>query len=101
MEQSLTGDSLFSEAEKIGIDVREDTGAGLTFNFFEDDVTANPVANLESGSSVNAVSVEHSSLPLAEDDAGDEPIAVPDVVPLTLPSLSFVISGAFAFHRDM
>jgi hypothetical protein len=105
VEQSRTGDSLFSEAEKIGIDVREDTGSGLTFNFFEEEANTEAPAAQQSSALVTAVDTSSLLPPVVEDshDSSEEVAAATAVIPVvvTLPSLSFIFSGAFSFHRDM
>lgn len=110
MEQARTGDSLFSEAEKIGIDVREDTGSGLLFNFFDEENTEAPALQQPTavGTGSEIVQQDDTSLPVTvveDTERGEvvtsEPTAVLLPVTVTLPSLSFVFSGAFSFHRDM
>ena len=108
MEQARIGDSLFSEAEKIGIDVREDAGSGLLFNFFDEENTA-PVVQQPTATQNGCGQQDETVVPVAvvEDDLTNGEVAVAEstpvlpVLPVILPSLSFVFSGAFSFHRDM
>lgn len=87
---------MFSEAEKIGIDVRkDDTGSGLSFNFFQTEPEDLPAAPIEIAAAVDVASEVTA-------DVAEEvrPVEI-TAKHVSLPSLSFIFSGAFSFHRTM
>ena len=107
IERARVEDSLFSEAEKIGIDVREDAGSSLLFNFFDAEV-APDVCGVQLSDALPSSTSAGNAAPLGValdvpvvDDANLLDQGAPSSQQVSLPSLTTVHVKAFSFHRDM